>query len=192
MIKTQDFRFSQSYFEPLIGKVFKKYRCDAFEYTNTVTGIVGIYIGDKTFELRNEQKAIDYYGSYDDMAVWKFKEVHHNEIHSFFVDTNQIDTPVNETIKDITFVNECQRVLISNDTYKTWLTRAIIFHLENKDIYFEKDNVAFSEEIEIKRGHELLKEFPKKNDFFLNQWAKGIAPSIETAFVSIRDEYNKS
>ena len=35
----------------------------------------------------------------------------------------------------------------------------------NKDIYFEKDNTAFSEEIEIKRGHKLIDEFPKKMIF---------------------------
>ncbi len=66
-----------------------------------------------------------------------------------------------------------------------WITRAIVFHLESKEIYFRKDNVAFSEEIEIKRGHDLIKEFPKKNDFFLNQWAKGITSSVETEFVLI-------
>ncbi len=66
-----------------------------------------------------------------------------------------------------------------------WITRAIIFHLENKDIYFEKDNTAFSEEIEIKRGHDLIDEFPKKNEFFINQWIKGITPTVETVFISI-------
>lgn len=59
-----------------------------------------------------------------------------------------------------------------------WITRAIIFHLETKDIYFEKDNTAFFEEIEIKQGHKLIDEFPKKNDFFLNQWVNGISSSV--------------
>ena len=83
----------------MIGKCFKKYRCDAFEYTNSVTGIVGIYIGDKTFELRNEQKPIQYFDSVDDIALWTFKEVNANDIHSFFENTEQIDTPVDEKVK---------------------------------------------------------------------------------------------
>ena len=41
-------------------------------------------------------------------------------------------------------------------------------------------------EIEIKRGHDLVNEFPKKNDFFLNQWINGITPSVETEFVLIK------
>ena len=61
-----------------------------------MTGIVGIYIDDKTFELRNEQKSIEYFDSVDDIALWTFKEVHTEDIRSFFEDTDQIDTPVNE------------------------------------------------------------------------------------------------
>lgn len=185
MIKKQDFRLSTTLFKPLIGQCFIKYRCDQFEYTNSVTGIVGFYIGDKVFELKNEQKSITYFDSVDDIALWAFKEVQNNEIHSFFEETEQIDTPVNETIKKITLINEHQKVIISSNTYEMWITRAIIFHLENKDIYFEKDNTAFSEEIEIKRGHDLIDEFPKKNEFFLNQWIKGITPTVETEFISI-------
>ena len=185
MTKVQDFRLNESYFKTLIDKCFKKYRGDPFEYTNSVTGIVGIYIDDKTFEIRNEQKSIRYFDSVDDIAVWTFKEVNANDIHSFFEDTTQIDTPVNEIVKKITLVNELQKVKISNEIYEMWITRAIIFHLETKDIYFEKDNTAFSEEIEIKRGHKLIDEFPKKNDFFLNQWVNGISSSVETEFVSL-------
>ena len=184
MTKIQDFRLNESLFLSLIGKSFKKYRCDSFEYTNSVTGVVGIYIGDKTFELRNEQKSIQYFDSVDDIAVWSIKEA--NDIRSFFEDTDQIDTPVDEIVNKITLVNEHQKVKIYDDIYEMWITRAILFHLETKDIYFEKDNTAFSEEIEIKRGHDLANEFPKKNDFFLNQWINGITPSVETEFVLIK------
>lgn len=186
MTKIQDFRLSESHFNTFIGKCFRKYRCDSFEYTNSVTGIVGIYINDKTFELRNEQESIQYFDSVDDIAVWGFREVNENDIRSFFEDTDQIDTPVDEIVKKITLVNEHQKVKISDNIYELWITRAIIFHLETKDIYFEKDNTAFSEEIEIKRGHDLANEFPKKNDFFLNQWVNGVTPSVETEFVLIK------
>lgn len=186
MTKIQDYRLSESHFKPLLGKCFKKYRCDSFEYTNSVTGVVGVYIGDKTFELRNEQKLIQYFNSVDDIAVWSITEVNENGIHSFFEHTDQIDTPVDEIVNKITLVNEHQKVKIYDDIYELWITRAILFHLKTKDIYFEKDNTAFSEEIEIKRGHDLMNEFPKKNDFFLNQWVNGITPSVETEFVIIK------
>lgn len=81
MTKVQDFRLNESYFKTLIDKCFKKYRSDPFEYTNSVTGIVGIYIDDKTFEIRNEQKSIRYFDSVDDIAVWNFKEVNANDIN---------------------------------------------------------------------------------------------------------------
>lgn len=118
----QDFRLNESYFKTLIGKCFKKYRCDPFEYTNSVTGIVGIYIDDKTFELRNEQKSIAYFDSVDDIALWTFREVHTEDIRSFFEDTDQIDTPVNEIVKKITLVNELQKAKISNEIYEMLIT----------------------------------------------------------------------
>ena len=186
MTKIQDFRLSESHFKPFIGKCFRKYRCDSFDYTNSVTGVVGIYINDKTFELRNEQESIQYFDSVDDIALWSIKEVNENDIRSFFEDTDQIDTPVDEIVKKITLVNEHQKVKISDDIYKMWITRAILFHLETADICFEKDNTAFSEEIEIKRGQNLVDEFLKKNDFFLNQWVNEVIPTIETEFFLIK------
>ena len=81
MAKIQSYRLSESNFKPIIAK---KYRYDSFEYTNSVTGIVRIYINNKTFELRNEQKSIQYFDSVDDIALWSIKEVNANDIHSFF------------------------------------------------------------------------------------------------------------
>jgi hypothetical protein len=182
----QDLRLNSNIFQSMIGKCFKKYRCDSFTYTNTVTGIIGFFIDDKTFELKNEQQAIIYFDSYDDIAVWNIKEVSENDIHSFFENTIQIDTPVNEVINKITLLNEHQFVTISNINYELWVTRAIIFHLKTKELYFGKDNVSFSEEIEIKRGHDLLNDLPRKNDFFLNQWSENIAPHIENEFITIQ------
>lgn len=101
-----------------------------------MTGVVGLYIDNKTLELRNEQKAIQYFDSVDDIAVWSIKEVNENDIHSYFEDTDQIDTTVNEIIKTITLVNEYQKVKISDDIYEMWITRAVLFHLETADICF--------------------------------------------------------
>lgn len=170
----KDLRLNEDIFKRMIGKQFYKYKCDPFVFTNTVTGIVGLYIGEKVFELKNEQTAFQYFDSMDDVALWNIKEVNDSEIHSVFENTEQIDTLINQNINSITLANEHQMVNIHDQEYDLWLTRAIVFHLENCDIYFKKDNTAFSEEIEIKRGHNLLSEFPKRNDYFLGQWIKGI------------------
>lgn len=183
---TRDLRLDEEIFKKMIGKQFNKYRCDPYVFTNTVTGIVGLYIGEKVFELKNEQSAFQYFDSMDDVALWNIKEVSDSEIYSVFENTEQIDTSINQNINSITLVNEHQIVNIHEQEYNLWLTRAIIFHLENRDIYFEKDNTAFSEEIEIKRGHDLLSEFPKRNDYFLDQWIEGIKSDVQTEFIEIQ------
>ena len=182
----RDLRLDEEIFKKMIGKQFNKYRCDPFVFTNTVTGIVELYIGEKVFELKNEQTAFQYFDSMDDVALWNIKEVSDSEIYSVFENTEQIDTSINQNINSITLVNEHQIVNIHEQEYNLWLTRAIIFHLENRDIYFEKDNTAFSEEIEIKRGHDLLSEFPKRNDYFLDQWIEGIKSDVQTEFIEIQ------
>lgn len=182
----KDLRLNEDIFKRMIGKQFYKYKCDPFVFTNTVTGIVGLYIGEKVFELKNEQTAFQYFNSMDDVALWNIKEVSDSEIHSVFENTEQIDTSINQNINSITLVNEHQIVNIHEQEYNLRLTRAIIFHLENRDIYFEKDNTSFSEEIEIKRGHDLLSEFPKRNDYFLDQWIEGIKSDVQTEFIEIQ------
>ena len=144
------------------------------------------------FELKNEQTAFQYFDSMDDVALWNIKEANNSEIHSVFENTEQIDTSINQNINSITLVNEHQMVNIHDQEYDLWLTRAIVFHLENCDIYFEKDNTAFSEEIEIKRGHDLLSKFPKRNDYFLGQWIKGIEANVETEFIKIQHDKQKT
>ena len=62
-------RFDQSIIGDWIGKIFIKYKCDAFNYTNSVTQIVGLYIGDEVFSLTNIQEAVDYFGIVEDMSV---------------------------------------------------------------------------------------------------------------------------
>lgn len=61
-MKTLDFRFDASVIQSWIGRNFRKYKCDAFEFTNSVTQIVGLYIGDEVYALTNIQEPVDYYG----------------------------------------------------------------------------------------------------------------------------------
>lgn len=192
MESIKDLRLDTHIFKQMIGQDFLKYKCDPFDFTNTVTGIVGLYIGEKVFEFKNEQTSFQYFDSIDDVALWNIKEVSNSDIHSFFENTEQTDTPVNQMINSITLINEHQMVNIDNHEYSLWVTRAIVFCLENIDIYFEKDSTAFSEEIEIKRGHDLLSEFPKRNDYFLDQWIKGIEAKVETEFIKIQSDIQKT
>ncbi len=134
-------------------------------FTNSVTGIVGLYIDDKILILKNEQETVDYYGAKDDMAIFKIEQGSEDDVHSFFVDTDQITTPINEKITSITLVNEKQIVEFDDKKYETDLTRVIIFHCISKDICFQKDMTAFLEEIEIKKGYDLVKKHRKRNDF---------------------------
>ena len=186
MIFHQDVRLDIAKFKQMIGQTFIKYKCDPLVFTNSVTGIVGLYIGNQIYELKNEQTKFQYFDSIDDVALWNIKEVKDSDIHSFFEDTEQINTPVNQKIEKITLINEKQVACIDNLNYSLLVTRAIVFHLENRDIYFEKDNTAFSEEIEIKRGHDLLSEFPKRNYYFLDQWIEGIKSDVQTEFIEIQ------
>lgn len=180
-----DYRFDQSILKNMIGKIFKMYKSDAFLFTNSVTGIVGLYIEDSIYLLRNEQKYIDYYGERDDMALWNIYKGDEADVHSVFVDTEQIKTPINESIVSITLINENQKVSYDNLTYETDLTRAIIFHCSSKDICFEKDMVAFSEEIVITRGHDLVKQYPKRNEFFEKDWDKSVSYSCSETIITI-------
>ena len=61
-MKSIDMRFDLKMIQNWIGKLFNKYKCDAFDFTNSVTQIVGLYIGDKVYSLTNIQEPVDYYG----------------------------------------------------------------------------------------------------------------------------------
>ena len=106
MIFHQDVRLDSNKFKQMIGQTFIKYKCDPFVFTNSVTGIVGLYIGNKIYELKNEQIKFQYFDSIDDVALWNIKEVKDSDIHSFFEDTEQIITPVNQKIVKITLISE--------------------------------------------------------------------------------------
>lgn len=45
----RDLRLYEEIFKKMIGKQFNKYRCDPFVFTNSVTGIVGLYIGNQIY-----------------------------------------------------------------------------------------------------------------------------------------------
>lgn len=187
-MKKIDMRFDQSLLKTFVGKKFVKYRNDPFLFTNSVTGTVGIYIGQKVFELRNEQEAVDYFGYIDDYAVFKLMKSAPDKIQSFFVNITQIDTPIHETIQKIIIVNENQRMFQKNiQTYDVWLTRGVVFFVGGREISFQKDVVPFSEEIIIRKGYNLINEF-EGTDNFLANWEDDnqLKPECDREYITIR------
>lgn len=185
-MKQIDMRFDVNIFKPLIGRTFEKYRCDQFMYTNSVTQIVGIYIGNQVYKMTNIQETIDYFGNREDMAVCNFNKCQEDDIKSAFKDTSMITIPVNDGIEEIVLVNENQQVVKNGvQTYDVWLTRGIIFAVGGREISFEKDITPFSEEIIIHRGYDLLNEFASESDFS-EGWDEGIKASAQRELVRIK------
>lgn len=178
MIK-QDMRFDESIIKSMIGKEFKKYRCDRFDFTNSVTQIVGVYLDDSIYKINNEEKTVDYFGTNEDVSVFTISECSDTDIRSAFDDTDQIDNPVKQVITNIKLLNEHQSILENGmQTYDVYLTRAIIFCMGEYEIMFEKDTFPFSEEISIYKGYKLV-ESAQSSDSFLNDWDETITPYVE-------------
>ncbi|MCD8294837.1 MAG: hypothetical protein LUE27_06330 [Clostridia bacterium] len=184
-MKKYDMRFSEDVCRQMVGKVFSKYRCDPFEFTNSVTQIVGLYISDQVYSLTNIQEVVDYFGYRDDIGVFKLSSCQDSLIHSAFHDVTQIDNPVTGEIKEIKLVNECQRISRHAEAlYEVWLTRAIIFCTDEREFMFEKDMVTFSEEIIIRKGYDLLDTI-SPNNFFMEEWDEdGVVPEY-TRVISV-------
>lgn len=180
-----DMRFDVNIIKELIGKEFTKYKCDAFDFTNSVTQIIGIYIGEKVFSLTNIQENVDYFGNLDDVAICRFTETVDDSVKSAFKDTEMRTTPVGGTIDKILLINENQK-LFKNDEelYNVWLTRAIIFFVDRREISFEKDNVPFSEEIVIHRGYDLIEKLSDEKEF-LTAWREGLVPECTRDIIEI-------
>lgn len=182
---TQDMRFNEAQLKALIGKKFKKYHCDPFMYTNSVTQNVGLFVGNQLYMLLNQMQSVDYFGATEDMAVFQFKEGTKDELGSALQGVTQSKTFVDETIKKIQIVNEEQRVLKNGALwYQVFLTRGIIFELENREISFEKDQLPFSEEIYIQRGHNLLERFSNPENFQAD-WDEEFTPECIRRIIEI-------
>ena len=181
-----DMRFDFDIIRSWIGKEFKMYKSDAFEFTNSVTQIVGLYIGDDVYALTNIQEEVDYFGTVEDMAVSNLAVVEESEIKSAFLDVEMRSTPVHEEITSVKLVNKQQNIAINGKpTYEVWLTRAIIFEVGGREISFEKDTVPFSEEITIRRGYNLIDKI-SDNTGFLEEWGNEYSPEYKREIVVIK------
>lgn len=167
-----DVRFSENKVETLrkmIGKKLVKYLHDPFMFSASVYGIVGICFEEECFTITNLTEVRDYYGTEEDVAIFKFDQAKEMEIHSFIEGEDLIETPVNSVVKQIILVNEKQSLFKGNvQTYNVDLTRGIIFVMEDGlQISFEK-NVWFSEDITIQRGYNLIETYSPESEFCEN------------------------
>lgn len=122
------------------GKVLKKYKCDPFDFSTAVYGVVGVCVGDAAYAFTNRISVQDYYGSKEDVAVFRIEKREELEIKSLIKDNVMINMPVNKVIKEVDIINEQQRVYENNEMkYEVWLTRGVIFILEDDtEISLEK------------------------------------------------------
>ena len=184
-MKTIDMRFDEDILRSFVGKTFSEYKCDPFVFTNSVTQIVGLYIDDKVYSMTNIQESVDYFGDTEDISVCKFKESEKKDIQSAFKDTEMISTPVKGIIEKILLVNEKQQLFKEGEElYSVWLTRGIVFFVNGREISFEKDIVPFSEEIIIRRGYSLLRDFSDEKEF-LQSWSEEYEPMCNRQVIEI-------
>jgi len=153
----------------MIGKKFLRYKCDPFDYTPKSFSLVGIITEDDSYALTNTIEVLDYYGGDEDVAVFRFEERPEDQIESLLDDTKMIKVPVNRIIKEIHVVNEHQKLFKGDEqTYDVWVTRGVIFILDDGlEVSFEK-NVWFSEMITVDRGENLIERFEPVNEFIEN------------------------
>ena len=59
----------------MIGKTFKKYRCDPFLFSPSVYGIIGFYIGTDIFSLTSFTRNVSRFYVDEDVAVFQIDKV---------------------------------------------------------------------------------------------------------------------
>ena len=158
----------------LCGSTIRSIFHDPFSFTNTSLQIVRMAFDNKDYYLYSFTEPLDYYGSEEDVAVWSFKDTEYPAVSK----KDFIETPINETIKQIHVIQENQKLFENgNQTYDVWLTRGLIIDFGDHQISFEKA-VWFSEDIIIRKGYNLIDEFDSTESFTDSKhWAPGITAS---------------
>lgn len=155
-----------SLIKEMIGTTLTKYKCDPFMFSTVVYGIVGICTDKSAYAFTNKIQVMDYYGTNEDVAIFRVEKCEDSTIKSLIKENTMIELPINKKIKEIDIINENQKVFENNkQIYDVWLTRGIIFRLEdNTEISLEK-NVWFSEMITVDEGEKLLNKFTPIEEF---------------------------
>ena len=181
-MESLDMRFDRELLKNWCGKKLAAYKADPMLYTSTVTGVIGLFVGDEVYALRNRLQEVDYFGAPDEAAVFTLQKAKEKEIRSFYPGVKQEEVRMDQTIQKVILVNENQRLYENKvQTDDVWLTRALILVLEDTELCFMKDTVTFSEEILFRKGTG-LKGKVALNTAFLEDWEDGLEPVSEYIF----------
>ena len=188
---TIDIRFTDQMIrllQAMVGKKMIRYKCDPFVYSPTVFGIAGIITENGSYAITNTIEVMDHFGTKEDVAVFRFEERPETSIKSLIDDVTMVDIPVGRVIREIHVINEHQMLYRSNDqTYDVWLTRGIIFIMDDGlEIAFEK-NVWFSEMITVDRGEHLIDKFTPVSEFS-DDWDEPYHGKCERDSLIIREQ----
>lgn len=153
----------------MLGKRFELYSCDPFVSSPSVLGIIGICVDGKFYKITSCLEPVRRFYHNEDVAVLRLAACRPEEIVSRADNGKMIDTPVNNIITRIDFVNDHETILHDADSKDLLSTKGIIFHLAGgNEISFEI-KTWFSEMITIRRGYDLIKQFTPL-DSFLEEW----------------------
>lgn len=187
-MKTIDIRFDDhmmAILKSMVGKKFLRYKCDPFVYSPAVYGVVGVCTDSGSYAFTNTTEVMDHYGNDEDVAVFRLEERPEEQIVSLVQNVKIVDIPVNRSIQEIKVINEHQ-MLYMNDiqTYDVWLTRGIVFIMDDGlEISLEK-SVWFSEMITVGKGEHLIDTFEPIQSFS-EDWEKPYQGICERTMLSI-------
>ncbi|MDO4491933.1 MAG: hypothetical protein Q4B85_12785 [Lachnospiraceae bacterium] len=188
-MKKIDVRFSASEMaeiQKMVGKKMVKYKCDPFEFSTSVYGIVGVSFEDGDYAFTNMTEVMDYYGEQEDVALFKLVQKPFSSIRSLIQNQSMIETPVESTVSEVLVVNENQQLFENGkQIYEVSLTRGIIFIFEDEhELSFEK-NIWFSEDITVEKGYKLLERFTPKTEF-TEGWSGNYCGVCSREIVSVK------
>ena len=165
----------------LIGKKLESIQHDPFNFVNSSSQVVRINTEAGVYYLYSFTEPLDYFGVTEDVAVWTFETERYKTVDN----KSFITTPVQAVIKDITLVQENQRLYKGQDQiYDVWLTRGIVIDFGDHQISFEKA-VWFSEDIYIQKGYELADGFASVENFVNSDWNEGLRAECSRETVSL-------
>lgn len=185
-----DYRFSaaeMAEFKSMIGKKMVKFKCDPFEFSTAVYGIVGVAFEDSSYAFTNQTEVLDYYGTQEDVALFKMQRTPYCDIRSMIQDQKMVETPVDSVVSDIILVNERQSLFEKGtQTYEVWIPRGIIFVFEDgHELSFEK-SIWFSEDISVERGYHLIDRFAPTSEF-VEGWSGDYRGECSREVLSLKD-----
>lgn len=185
-----DYRFSaaeMAEFKSMIGKKMVKFKCDPFEFSTAVYGIVGVAFEDSSYAFTNQTEVLDYYGTQEDVALFKMQRTPYCDIRSMIQDQKMVETPVDSIVSDIILVNERQSLFEKGtQTYEVLIPRGIIFVFEDgHELSFEK-SIWFSEDISVERGYHLIDRFTPTSEF-IEGWSGDYRGECSREVLSFKD-----